>query len=64
MQDTKNVEVDMSDYLDIMSDVNEVDAETKNISYVELGEERSIPQMSTAKGRADGFATSSNSRKG
>ena len=65
MQDTKDVEVDMNDYLDIMS-VNEVDAKRQKMSdsNVEFGEEMSSPQMSTAKGRADGFVTSSNSQKG
>ena len=104
----QDVEVDMKDYLDIMSDVNEVDAKRQKISDsdVELDEESylrimsedfdistdgnsnikdkdnngfvtssssgkgptaniqvkkemSSPQMSTAKGRADGFTTSS-----
>ena len=86
MQDTQDVEVDMKDHFDIMSDVNEADTKRQKISDndVELDEldeessssrkgltaniqvkkERSSPQMSTAKDRADGFATSSSSGKG
>ena len=43
MQDTQDVEVDMKDYLDIMSDVNEIDAKRQKISDsdVELDEESS-----------------------
>ena len=66
MQDMQDVEVNMKDYLDIMSDVNEVDTKSQKISDsdVELDEEMSRPQMSTAKGRADGFLTSSIRGKG
>ena len=43
MQDTQDVEVNMKDYLDIMSDVNEVDAKRQKISDsdVELDEKSS-----------------------
>ena len=77
MQDMQDVEVDMKDYLDIMLDVNEVDAKRQKISDsdVELDEESYLRIMledfdiSTdgnynIQDKDDGFGTSSNSRKG